>query len=202
MVVAKTAIGDGSGVVALVAARADERCLFLRWSGENCAGLAPWRTDPNVVQGANSLLNIRPGCASGMGSLRRELRFAFHRFAGRAVSSLAPYPPSGLLRGGHFSSFERADLSSRHLPVARHRGDDSFSFAEPAASETNPDSRFRDTLRCDPDFSTAAPLPLFRRHRMDLHGAPLQLANDARTSLHAHIILRRRSQHRPRDPSR
>src|SRR6266513_5003655 len=191
MVVAKTAIGDGSGVVALVAARADERCLFLRWSGENCAGLAPWRTDPNVVQGANSLLNIRPGCASGMGSLRRELRFAFHRFAGRAVSSLAPYPPSGLLRGGHFSSFERADLSSRHLPVARHRGDDSFSFAELAASdhfnfatkkciarngeehiaaalETNPDSRFRDTLRCDPDFSTAAPLPLFRRHRLDL----------------------------------
>src|ERR1700726_4468027 len=128
---------------------------------------------------------------------------------------------SGLLRGGYFSSFERADLSTRHLPLARHCGDDSFFLAELAApdrfnfstkkgiacdahghiasaSKADPDFDFRDTLRCDPDFGTAAPFPLFRRHRMDLHGAPLQLANDARASLDAHIILRHRSQHWPR----
>src|ERR1700730_6234817 len=40
MVVAKTTIVDCSGVVALVAARTNGRCLFLRLGRENCARLA------------------------------------------------------------------------------------------------------------------------------------------------------------------
>src|SRR5712671_4679310 len=127
MVVAETEIVDCPSLVALVAPRANGRCLFLRRSGENRAGLAGGRTDPNVVQGADSLPHAGPSFPSGMGSLRRELRFAYHRFAGRAASSLAPHPLMGLLRGGNFSSFERADLSARYLSLARHCRDDSFS---------------------------------------------------------------------------
>src|SRR5467141_4074571 len=124
---------------------------------------------------------------SGMGGLRRELRFAYHRFTHGAVSSLAAESPGRLLRGGNFSPFKLADLSARHLSLARHRGDDSFSLAKLAAadhfnfstkrflardgarhfasaSKTNPDPEFRDTLRRDPNFGTAAPLLLFRWH--------------------------------------
>src|SRR5436853_1980301 len=152
-----------------------------------------------------------------MGGLRRKLRFASHRSIHRTVSSLAADPPGGLLPGRSFSPFECADLSARHLSLARHRGDDSFSLTELAAPgffyfsteeciasqgdgqiasarKTNPDPKFRDTLRRDPNSSSTASLPLLRRHRMDLHGTSLQLANDARTSFHSHIILRRRSE--------
>src|SRR5437762_10855452 len=111
MVVAKAAIVHCPGVDALVAARAGGRCLFLRWGRKNCAGLAAWRADPNVVQGTDSLLRPRARFPSGMGSLRRELRFAYPRFDHGAVSSLAAEPPGGLLRVGNSAPVHLADLS-------------------------------------------------------------------------------------------
>src|SRR5207244_8329467 len=133
MVVAKTAIVHCPGVDAVVAARANGRCLFLCRGCENCAGLAARRANPNLVQATDSLSFARPGIASGMGGLRRELRLASHRFADGAVSSLASHARGRLLCRGNLSSFERANLSARHLSLARNCSDCSFSFAELAA---------------------------------------------------------------------
>src|SRR5439155_13504716 len=147
---------------------------FLCRGCENCAGLAARRAHPNLVQETDSLSFARPGIASGMGGLRRELRLASNRFADGAVSSLASHARGRLLCRGNLSSFERANLSARHLSLARNCSDCSFSFAELAAPdhfhfsakhciardksrhttsalETNPDHKLRDDLHRDPN---------------------------------------------------